>query len=162
MNIRPATPLDLEALVSLNHHVQSLHAAAHPALFRGNAPHEETIAAFRKMIEDPAALWLLAETNQPAGYLYAQFHDRPQTWFRPAHRICNISHVAVHPSHRRLGIARQLVAALIVEADARGFGRIELDVWSFNQEARATFDRLGFEVFNERRVLDRSKRFHPL
>jgi|HubBroStandDraft_2_1064218.scaffolds.fasta_scaffold57943_3 ribosomal protein S18 acetylase RimI-like enzyme len=162
LQVRRAGLPDIETLVSLNAHVQSLHARALPELFRDQTPSDEVASAFRKMIEDPSAVWLLAETGQPAGYLYAQFHERPESWARPAFRVCNINHIAVHPAHRRLGIARRLIAALVAEAEKRGFARIELDVWSFNQEARTTFDRLGFEVFNERRVLNRTKPFDRL
>ena len=35
-------------------------------------------------------------------------------------------------------------------SSGRGFERIEIDVWSFNREAKACFARLGFHVFNER------------
>jgi ribosomal protein S18 acetylase RimI-like enzyme len=151
--IRPAGLADVDALVALNHHVQSLHAVAYPSLFRANAPGEAVTSAFHKMVVDPAALWLLAETSQPCGYLYAQFHERPETWFRPAHRLCNISHLAVHPDFRRQGVARRLIATLVDGAHRRGFTRIEVDTWTFNREARATFQNLGFRVFNERMEL---------
>jgi ribosomal protein S18 acetylase RimI-like enzyme len=153
MNIRSATISDIDALISLNAYVQSLHAGAVPSLFRTHVPADQIASAFHKMIEDPTAVWLIAEQEVPSGYLYAQFHDRPENWFRPAFRVCNISHIAVHPQSRRKGVARRMIAALVEEADKRGFGRIELDVWSFNQEARETFTRLGFQVFNERMEL---------
>ena len=41
MEIRLATMLDVDALESLFHNVQCLHAVAHPALFRDDYPREE-------------------------------------------------------------------------------------------------------------------------
>jgi ribosomal protein S18 acetylase RimI-like enzyme len=157
LTIRRATLCDLAVLVELNPHVQSLHARACPELFRQDPPPEEVAAAFEIMVEDSSALWLLAEIDRPAGYLYAQFRERPESWARPALRVCNISHLAVHPDFRRLGVARGLVSAIVTEADTRGFARIELDVWSFNHGARAALQRLGFAVFNERMALERSE-----
>lgn len=150
MIIRPAGVPDLDALVTLNDYVQTLHAAEYPELFRLRPPAAEVADAFRKLLADPTALWLLAEAETPCGYLYAQFHEKPESWSRPAHRVCNINHLAVHPAARRRGVARQLIAAVAAEAERRGFARVELDVWSFNQPARAAFQRLGFHVFNER------------
>ncbi len=150
MKIRAATILDVDALVSLNAHVHSIHVEALPLLFRNQPPVDEVAVAFRKMIEDPTAFWLLAEETTACGYLYAQFHERPENWFRAAFQVCNISHISVHPDARRKGVARQLVAAVVAEAERRDFTRIELDVWSFNQDARKVFRRLGFQVFNER------------
>jgi diamine N-acetyltransferase len=156
MKIRPANLPDVEDLVSLNGHVQSIHAAAVPSLFLNQPLAFEVASAFRKMLEDPAAVLLVAEEKLPCGYLYAQFYDRPENWFRPAFRICNISHISVHPDARRKGVARRLIAAIVAEAEKRGFNRIELDVWSFNQDARAAFKQLGFQVFNERMELKRA------
>jgi len=153
MTIRPATVLDVDSLVLLNDEVQSLHAAAIPSLFRARPPAAEVVGAFRAAIEDPAAVWLLAEDGRPCGFLHAQFQERRENWCRPALRVCYIHQIGVHSQWRRKGIARQLVAAIVEEAEKRGFVRIELDVWSFNQNAREAFRRLGFQVFNERMEL---------
>jgi ribosomal protein S18 acetylase RimI-like enzyme len=150
MTIRRATTDDLAVLMDLNDHVQSLHAAALPLLFRSSPPAAEVAAAFKRMIEDPMAVWLIAEEGCACGYLYAQFRNREKNWARPAFGVCNISHVAVHPDFRRRGVARSLVETILAEAQQRGFARIELDVWSSNAEARAAFGQLGFAVFNER------------
>jgi ribosomal protein S18 acetylase RimI-like enzyme len=156
MKIRRADKQDVDALAALNAHVQSIHAAAVPSLFRNEPPALEVAEAFRGWLEDPAAFVLIAQEGLPCGYIYAQFLERPESWIRPAFRVCNISHIAVRPESRRKGVARQLIAAVEEEAARRGVTRIELDVWSFNREARETFLRIGFEVFNERMELKRS------
>lgn len=155
MKIRSAGLPDIETLITLNSFVQSLHASAIPLLFKDKPAAADIATAFQKMLSDPSAIWLLAEDEQPLGYLYAQFHEREENWFRPATRICNISHIVVSPHARRKGVAKNLIAALAQEANQRGFTRIELDVWSFNHEARAAFIKLGFHVFNERMELRR-------
>ncbi len=162
ITIRPAASSDLDALLVLYHHVQSLHAQAHPDRFRSQAPANEVTSAFRKMMEDPSAQWLIAETEQPVGYLYAQFQDRPETWLRPASRFCYLSHISIHPDMRRKGVGRRLIAAMVVEAKKRGFTRIVLEVWAFNREARIAFKHLGFTVFNECMELRRPQRLHSL
>ena len=155
ITIRPATPLDLDALVSLAGGVLSLHSTAHPSLFRDQPPPAEIAEATRAMIDDPTGLCLVAEDRAVCGCLYAQFQDRQQNWCRPPLRFCNISHLVIHPESRRKGIARLLIDALVQEAGQRGFPRIELEVWSFNQEARAAFTHLGFEPLSERMELRR-------
>ena len=150
MRIRRSTREDVPALVDLNTIVQSLHADALPALFRKDCPRAVVMDAFERMLDDPKALWLIAEDKEPCGYIYAEFRDREESWFRPAHRICNISHIAVRRDHRKAGVARALIEAVRKEADVRGYRRIELDVWSFNGKARKAFEHLGFRVFNER------------
>jgi len=150
-SIRPATVADLSTLVALNTHVQALHAEALPRQFRANPPAMEVAATFGEKFAEPNALWLLAERGGTAcGYLYARFREHEESWSRPARRVCTIAHLAVHPYHRRQGVARALVEAAVTEAGHHGFTRIELDVWSFNTAAREAFVRLGFAPFNER------------
>lgn len=152
MQIRVATTEDVPQLARLNGAVQRIHAHAVPKLFRGDAPRELVEAGFRDMVDDPSAFWLIAEDPEPVGYLYATFRNREETWCRPANRICNIGHVSIEREHQRHGVGRALVERLFQEAASRGFERIELDVWSFNAEAKEAFAHLGFRVFNERMV----------
>ena len=150
MKIRIADVGDIPALIALFRSVHSLHATAYPTLFRIE-PLEEVVATkFKKMIEDSAALLVLAEDPAPCGYIFAQFIDQEESWFWHAHRICNISHVVVRSDRRRRGVAGSLISRTLSEASARGYARIELDVWSFNSDAKNAFQKLGFEVFNER------------
>lgn len=153
MNIRIATTEDIDALVALSYHVQSLHATAFPSMFRNSPPADEISAAFRRMIEAPNALWLIAEDKEAIGYLFAEFNDKSTSWVWRSHKICYINHLVVHPSARRKGVAKQLLTALVDKARARGYERIDLDVWSFNRDAKAAFNKLGFEVYNERMTL---------
>lgn len=153
MRIREATPEDVNALVELNSHVQSIHALALPAIFRNSLSKNEVADTFKKLIGDRNALWLIAEDERPHAYLLAEFQDRPATCFKLAQRICNLSHIAVRPDSRKQGLAKALIAALVLRAKARGYERIDLDVWSFNREAKAVFAKLGFQVFNERMTL---------
>jgi len=155
---RPASLDDVEALVALNAHVQGLHAAAHPRLFKAEPDPHQIREMFAAMLTNPSALWRIAEGDGPLGYVYAQLQDRPATWMRPALSICTIQHLAVRPESRRRGVARRLVADIVAEARARGYARIEIDHWSFNDAARRCFAALGFEVFNERLVLRRYTR----
>ncbi len=56
----------------------------------------------------------------------------------------HINNVAVHPSTRRRGVGRALVAAALAAAAHRGASRAWLEVRSANVAARALYARLGF------------------
>lgn len=57
-----------------------------------------------------------------------------------------LSNVAVHPSHRRQGIARALVETAVIEARRRGGRWLTLQVQSDNRGARELYLRLGFRT----------------
>jgi ribosomal protein S18 acetylase RimI-like enzyme len=153
MKIRKATVADAPALVALNRSVQEMHADAFPERFRRNAPQETVERAFAAMIEAPSSYWLVAEEDQPVAFLSAEFRDRDESWYLVPHRLCYLAAVAVAPAFRQRGIARALLDELQREAAARGAFCIELDVWSFNEQARQAFARLGFRGIMERMTL---------
>jgi ribosomal protein S18 acetylase RimI-like enzyme len=153
MNIRQATTSDVPQLVTLNRGAEVLHANAMPGRFRRNVPEDTVAQAFSSMIEAPSSYWLVAEEEQPVAFLSAEFRDREESWCLVAHRACYLAGIIVAPDHRRRGIARALFAELRREAAARGATCIELDVWSFNNEARRVFANLGFQSLMEKMAL---------
>ena len=150
MKIRKANSTDVPAIVALNASVQEMHAEVFPTRFRRDAPADAVASAFNAMLNAPSSYWLVAEDSQLVGFLSAEFRQRDESWCLVPHRVCYLAGIAVAPESRRKGIARALVAALRKEADARGIAAIELDVWTFNSEAREAFARLGFTRLLER------------
>lgn len=132
IRIRNASASDLQAIVALSGFVQRQHANALPDLFKVSVVSKQAREAFRKFLADSASLMLLAEEGQPAGYLWAQFQNRPEYWDQSEQRLLYIQHVAVAPQFRRRGVGSLLLTRAIDIAQRKGIKRVELDVWSFN------------------------------
>lgn len=66
--------------------------------------------------------------------------DRPQAW---------IFDVQVDPEHRRHGYGRALMLAVEDELKSRGVGRLGLNVFGHNPNARNLYESLGFEVTSQ-------------
>jgi GNAT superfamily N-acetyltransferase len=151
IEIRRATAADAEAMAALNAVVQRLHAAAYPHIFKtpeaGAFPPSEVAA----LIGRPATTFLLACIGGvPVGYLYLEIGHRPESHWRYALDLINIHHIAVDAAHQGQGVASALFAAVRDLARAAGITHLELDVWAFNDHARAVFVRQGFTVYNRR------------
>ena len=153
MKIRRATTSDVPALVSLNAVVQDMHADAFPWRYRRDAPVDVVAHAFGAMIDAPSSYWLVAEDEQPIGFLSAEFRELEESWCLRSHRVCYLAGFFVAPGFRRRGVARALLDELKREVETRGVSRIELDVWAFNEEARRVFTNLGFSRLMERMTL---------
>jgi ribosomal-protein-alanine N-acetyltransferase len=65
--------------------------------------------------------------------------------------ICELRRIAVHPSVRRAGMARDLLRAVIDHARHSGCARIELEVAASNEPALALYLAYGFELVGRRR-----------
>ena len=61
-----------------------------------------------------------------------------------------VTNVAVHPGHRRRGIAQKLVERLIGQAEEMSLAFLTLEVRKGNEAARALYAKLGFKVWGTR------------
>jgi len=63
----------------------------------------------------------------------------------------HVTNIAIHPGHRRRGIARELLAGLITEAHARDVRMIVLEVRPSNHQAINLYESFHFRVTGRRR-----------
>jgi len=139
MHIRRATRDDGPAVVEL---IRSL------ARFEKLPPPDA--AAEERLLRDAfgttpprVELWVAVDAgDQVVGYAaclesYSTFLARPSLF---------LEDLFVHPSARRQGIARRLLEHLRGEAVARGCGRFEWFVLSWNEDAKSLYRTIGASV----------------
>jgi diamine N-acetyltransferase len=151
IQIRRATEQDADVLRALNADVQALHAAALPLLFKPPGP--DTLASWdvRLLLTEPENLFFIAEADGvAAGYAYAEIQERPETSFTHGYDMIYLHHLSVRPAQRRQGVGSALIGAVQAAAAEAGVTCVALDVWIFNDEARAFFRRHGFAACHER------------
>ena len=92
-------------------------------------------------LNNPLALWLVAvEEEKVVGYIGSQTVPDES----------DMMNVAVHPDHRRRGIAEALVTALCDALKERGSVSLTLEVRSSNEPAKALYEKLGFGLAGRR------------
>jgi GNAT superfamily N-acetyltransferase len=98
-------------------------------------------------IEEPGQLHLLAETVGPApspvGWAYARIEDREPVY--EPERLLHISALYVSEPHRRQGIGRALLEALLDWGRDADCAEVELNVLVDNP-ARALYEKSGFNA----------------
>lgn len=87
------------------------------------------------------------EDGRPVGVTFVMRQGASDRW--------SISNVAVLPAYRRRGIAQRMVRAAIDTARDHGARTVELAVIAGNTPAIALYERLGFERFDERVMVER-------
>jgi ribosomal-protein-alanine N-acetyltransferase len=91
--------------------------------------------------------------NRVARCLTARLEDRVVGYlcmWEIGHEI-HITNLAVHPSFRRRGIGRQLLAPLLEDGRRRGIALVLLEVRPTNTEAIGLYESLGFRVIGRRK-----------
>ena len=130
MTIRPMCAQDLDAICAIE---QACFAVPW------------TRADFEGELQNPLALYLVAvdaaAPDVPAGYAGA--------WIVVDE--CHITNVAVSPSFRRRGAARELLTKLLEQAQLRGARAATLEVRPSNAAALALYTSMGFVQEGRRR-----------
>jgi ribosomal protein S18 acetylase RimI-like enzyme len=156
--VRRATVNDAELISSLNADVQAIHAAAMPFRFKPPGPGTFPPSAAAGLLTNPGNLVFVAEVDDiPAGYGYAEVIRRPETSFHFAFEMIYLHHISVRPEHRRGGVGEALIAAVRAAGQELGITLVSLEVYTFNEGARAFFRGQGFTPYTERLWLGRYK-----
>ena len=100
-------------------------------------------------LENKLSCWLVAvEEDAVAGYIGSQ-------------TVCgetDMMNVAVHPDHRRKGIAEALILSLIEELKTMDSRCLTLEVRASNVPAIALYEKLGFSEIGRRKNYYRNPR----
>ena len=147
MNIRPATEADLPRVNELRAQVSALHASGRPDFFKPGFPEklEELIHDFYR---DEHRHILVAEREGTiVGFALLTEHDAPESPYKAARRFIEVGEFGVDDAYRRQGIGRALFEGIAALAKERGFEKIELNVWEFNQEALSFYEAIGLTTY---------------
>ena len=149
--VRFAVPGDAEQINVLRKEVNDLHVNGRPNHFK---------AGFPKELQDHVYLYLTGgigyaavdeEDGRIIGMVMVDYIDRPESPYRYAERFAHVAEICVDENHRRKGVGKRLMDFVKADAKEKGFSRVELDVWAFN-DALAFYEAEGYKVF--RRYLE--------
>ena len=77
---------------------------------------------------------------------------RPATPYMYVRRYLDLDEFCVDAAARRRGVGRALMDFARQVGKERGFDRLELNMWEFNQDALAFYETMGFSTY--RRYLE--------
>ena len=152
ITVRAATIADIGALVALNRLVQEMHVAHEPRYFKESDAEEVQLWFSDFLAKANGAVWVAEVGDSVAGYLAAEFRERPANPFSPCVRWCEVHQIGVDPRFRRNGIARLLMDQVVDAATRQGIGEIQLTTWDFNATAKSAFGHLGFQPSQSRMI----------
>ena len=145
MEIRPATPEDVPAVVPMVERLAAFLAARDRAKYEPLAGVGEMYRGWlRGRATDPRSVFLVAERQpgQLAGFLVGTVEREI-----PIYRLREYGFVHdlwVEEPYRNEGLARQMVTLAVERFRAIGVAQVRLDVLVDNAPARALFETCGF------------------
>ncbi len=149
VRVRPATVRDIPRILPLWEALAAHHGMLDPALAVEGAAAREYVTFLREMIgSSDACVMVGVEGDRPVSFALGRIHVLPLS-FRKQRRGW-IQDVFTLPEHRRQGIGRQVVEALLGWFRDHRVTLVELTVAVRNPDAVRFWERLGFRTYMHR------------
>ncbi len=147
MIVRFAKESELDRVNELRKQVNDIHVEGKPDVFKPGFGQE--LRDFVKVIwNDPEQEIVVAEDDGViCGFAVLHHINKPENPFMKERDFIDIDEFCVDKDHRRKGAASEMVLFIKEFAKEKGFSRIELNMWEFNQDALAFYEAAGFKTF---------------
>lgn len=147
MLVRFARESDLAAVNRLRRQVNELHVAGKPEVFKPGFCKELEEYVF-VVLRDPDKDLVVAEQDGViCGFAILHAVVRPETPYMKERRYLDVDEFCVDAACRRQGVGTALVGFLSELGRARGYERLELNMWEFNRDALAFYEAVGFSTY---------------
>ena len=147
MNIRFAREDELEQVNQLRRQVNDVHVQGRPDIFKPGFPMELQNYLY-EIYQDPNKDILVAEREgKLLGFACLQYVIRPENPFMKERRYLDVDEFCVSEGCQRQGIGKQMMQKIQALAREKGFSKIELNMWEFNQGALKFYEAIGFSTY---------------
>lgn len=142
--VRFAEEKDLDRVNELRKQVNDIHVEGRPDVFKAGFG-SETRDFAKVIISGENSNIIVAERSGViCGMASVDYVNKLETPFGNARRFYHVQEIAVDVKYRRQGVAKELLEFMIADAKKRNLGKIELDVWEFNDSAIEFCQAAGF------------------
>lgn len=147
MIIRFAEKEELSQVNKLRKEVNDLHVQGKPEVFKAGFC-EELQNSVYSIWEDAAQKIIIAVSEEEIyGFAIIREVYRKETISKLEQKFLEVEEFCVSKKVRRQGIATKLMDFVKDYAKEKGFKRIDLNVWEFNQSALSFYEQYGFQSY---------------
>ena len=147
IEVRPAKREELEQVNELRGMVNDVHVQGRPDIFRPGFNEALRRHVYDEFDDENTGILVALSGGEICGFATVQYIRRPESPYCFARDFYRVEEFGVDPAFRRKGVATALVEYMKADAKARGFARVELDVWAFNEGALAFYEAAGFTTY---------------
>ena len=146
--VRYAEKCELTAVNVIRRQVNDLHVNGRPDIFRADGwQYIAPLINTRFEDSENGGVIVAVLNGGIVGFATVQYIVKPASPYGLERRFYRIEEFGVDEDHRRMGIATALIDFAKKDAKERGFDKIELDMWEFNETALAFYESMGFRTY---------------
>ena len=142
--IREAGLDEMPRIADLKRQIHDVHVQGRPDLF---TPYKDLEVFAEHSAAKKCSLLLAEQNDQVVGFVMLQYVERPASPYMKARKFLHVEEFCVDENHQRMGIGVRLMEALKRLAREKGYPRIELDVWAFNEGAKQFYEAVGMKTY---------------
>ncbi len=145
--VRAASETDIPDLSRLFVQSAAYHSKQAPYFFNNIPPNDWIREFFVGHLKNPKVTLLVALVDSKiVGEIRAELKDTPDIPLIKRMTTLQVEEVVVDDKHRRAGVATVLMQKIEELAKSLGVSQVTLNVWNFNESAKALYHQLGYEV----------------
>jgi len=145
--VRFATQQDLVRVNELRSQVHAVHAKGRPDIFREEFGPELKAYAETFLTEENKALIVAEQESIVCGFACVELMTKPTSITSKERDYYAVHEFGVDENLRRSGVGKALIAFIKEDAKEKGFDRIELNMWEFNEGALRFYESVGFKTY---------------
>lgn len=147
MIIRFAKENELVRVNELRKQVNDLHVEGKPEVFKAGF-NDELRDHIYNIWDDPKQEIVVADLDGTiCGFAVLHHIVKAATPFMYERDFIDVDEFCVDKDYRRQGVASEMITFMRNYAREKGFNRIELNMWEFNQDALAFYEAVGFKTY---------------
>ncbi len=153
MEIRRARHEDYDGILHLLTQIAALHHRGRPDIFKSGVK-KYTADELSEITADPLKpVFVAAEDGQVLGYAFAVVVSYKNHAVFRDYTALYIDDLCVDENIRGKGVGKLLFEAITDFANELGIDMLDLNVWEFNKEAIAFYERMGMSTSRRRMEL---------
>jgi len=145
--VRFAEEKDLPLVNELRRQVSELHVKGRPDIFKPGFCRELQDRVYEMYRSGDSDVIVAERDGTVCGMACVEYLNKQESPYNRERRIYYVTEIGVDAAFRRRGVGRELLEFMRDDAKAKGFTRIELDMWTFNEEALRFYEAIGFRTF---------------
>lgn len=148
--IRRAVGDDCKKILKLLSEVEAIHQKGRPDIFRVNGTKFTEDELVRMFADDATPIFVADVDGEVMGYAFCVLGEIKDSTMLLDAKTLHIEDVCVDENTRGTGIGGMILEYVLDFAKKTGIDRVDLDVWEFNNTARAFYEKHGFKVQKRR------------
>lgn len=145
--IRFAKEADLNRVNELRKQVNEVHVAGRPDIFKPGFGRELQDFIYEIWNAENKDIIVAERDGVICGFAYVNYVERPETPYNLPRKFYDVDEFCVDEEFRRQGVGTELFEFMKEDAKAKGFSKIELNMWEFNEGALKFYESVGFSTY---------------